>query len=193
MKVIDTQIQEVKIIEPQIFKDGRGYFYESFNQQKFSELVHQNVNFVQDNESCSSKFTVRGMHWQMPPFAQSKLVRCTHGSLIDVALDIRKGSPTYLQFVKCILTPENKRQLWIPRGFAHGFIALEDDTVLQYKCDNFYDKASEASVSYKSVPFFVDNESIHKYNLSEKDIKAPTVEQADINHTLFNYIDNLYE
>lgn len=193
MNIINTDIPEVKIIEPQIFRDGRGYFYESFNQKKFSELVCPGINFVQDNESCSCKNTVRGMHWQMPPFAQSKLVRCTRGSLIDVALDIRKGSPTYMQYVKCILTEENKRQFWIPRGFAHGFIALEDNTVLQYKCDNFYNKASEASISYNAVEFFVDNAKIREYNLSEKDKNAPSLEEAEVNNTMFNYTDKLYE
>lgn len=193
MKVINTEIPEVKIIEPQIFRDGRGYFYESFNQEKFSELVCPGIKFVQDNESCSCRDTVRGMHWQMPPFAQSKLVRCTRGSLIDVALDIRNGSPTYMQYVKCLLNTENKRQFWIPRGFAHGFIALEDDTILQYKCDNLYNKDSEASISYKTVDFFVDNSEIREYNLSEKDKNAPLLEEAQLNNTMFNYTDNLYE
>lgn len=190
MKVINMEIPEVKLIEPMVFKDNRGYFYESFNQQEFEEKVIC-TKFVQDNESCSSVNTLRGLHWQRPPYAQSKLVRCTHGALIDFALDIRVGSPTFMRYVKVLLTPENKKQFFIPRGFAHGFVALENNTILQYKCDNLYNKESEASLSYKSITELNKEESF-EYNISDKDMKAPSLEEAINLGILFNYNENLY-
>ena len=191
MKVIDTEIPEVKIIEPVVYKDNRGYFYESFNNKEFTEKVFS-VNFMQDNESCSSANTLRGMHWQKPPYAQSKLVRCTHGALIDFAIDIRVGSPTFMKYVKILLTPENKKQFFIPRGFAHGFISLEDNTVLQYKCDNLYNKESEGALTYKIIPELNKKDETFEYNISDKDMNAPSLEEAIKNGSLFKYNDNLY-
>ena len=191
MKVIDTEIPEVKIIEPVVYKDNRGYFYESFNNKEFTEKVFS-VIFIQDNESCSSANTLRGMHWQKPPYAQSKLVRCTHGALIDFAIDIRVGSPTFMKYVKILLTPENKKQFFIPRGFAHGFISLEDNTILQYKCDNLYNKESEGALTYKIIPELNKKDEMFEYNISDKDMNAPSLEEAIKNGSLFKYNDNLY-
>ena len=137
MKVIKTKIERVVIIEPKVFKDSRGYFFESFSQKDFEEQVCK-INFVQDNESMSSYGVMRGLHFQRPPYTQSKLVRCVKGRVLDVAVDIRKGSPTYGQHVAVELTEDNHRQFFIPRGFAHGFAVLSDIAVFQYKCDNFY-------------------------------------------------------
>ena len=191
MKVIDTEIPEVKIIEPVVYKDNRGYFYESFNNKEFTEKVFS-VIFIQDNESCSSANTLRGMHWQKPPYAQSKLVRCTHGALIDFAIDIRVGSPTFMKYVKILLTPENKKQFFIPRGFAHVFISLEDNTILQYKCDNLYNKESEGALTYKIIPELNKKDEMFEYNISDKDMNAPSLEEAIKNGSLFKYNDNLY-
>ena len=137
MDVIKTAIDGVVIIEPRVFKDARGYFFESFSQREFEEKVHK-INFVQDNESMSSYGVMRGLHFQRPPFTQSKLVRCVKGAVLDVAVDIRKGSPTYGQHVAVELSEENHRQFFVPRGFAHGFAVLSETAVFQYKCDNFY-------------------------------------------------------
>ena len=137
MNVINTDIEGVVIIEPNVFEDSRGYFFESFSQREFNEKV-ANINFVQDNESKSSYGVIRGLHFQNPPYAQSKLVRCVRGKVLDVALDIREGSPTYGKHVAVELTEDNHRQLFIPKGFAHGFAVLSDEAVFQYKCDEFY-------------------------------------------------------
>ena len=141
MQVIDTILEGVKIIVPKVFLDDRGYFFESFNDKEFREKVC-NTTFVQDNQSKSCRGTLRGLHWQAPPFAQSKLVRVTKGAVIDVAVDVRVGSPTFGNHVAVELTDENNLQLFIPRGFAHGFIALTDNVIFQYKCDNLYNKES---------------------------------------------------
>lgn len=143
MEVIKTAIEGVVIIEPKIFKDVRGYFFESFSQREFDEKVAipqygKPIQFVQDNESMSSYGVMRGLHFQYPPFTQSKLVRCVKGVVLDVAVDIRKGSPTYGQHVKVELTEDNHRQFFVPRGFAHGFAVLSEIAIFQYKCDNFY-------------------------------------------------------
>ena len=135
MEVIKTDIEGVVIIEPRVLKDARGYFFESFSQREFEEKVRK-INFVQDNESMSRYGVMRGLHFQRPPFAQSKLVRCVKGAVLDVAVDIRKGSPTYGQHVAVKLTEDNHRQFFIPRGFAHGFTVLSDVADFQYKCDN---------------------------------------------------------
>ena len=137
MEVIKTGIEGVVVIEPRIFKDERGYFFESFSQREFNEKVMP-VNFVQDNESMSSYGVMRGLHFQQMPYTQSKLVRCVKGAVLDVAVDIRKGSPTYGQHVAVELTEENHLQFFIPRGFAHGFAVLSETAVFQYKCDKFY-------------------------------------------------------
>ncbi len=145
---IDTSIQDVKIFEPRLFHDNRGYFFESFNQQGFQEAVGEPIVFVQDNESISSKNVLRGLHFQSPPFAQGKLVRVTSGRVLDVAVDIRKSSKTYGQHVAVELSAENKRQLWIPAGFAHGFLALEDNTQFLYKCTAYYSPQHENTLLY---------------------------------------------
>ena len=145
MQTIKTDIEGVFILKPQIFNDERGYFFESFSQREFEEKVCKTI-FVQDNESKSSYGVVRGLHFQKPPFAQSKLVRVIKGAVLDIAVDIRKDSPTYGKHVAVELTEENKLQLFIPRGFAHGFSVLSNEAIFQYKCDNFYNKESEGSI-----------------------------------------------
>src|SRR5699024_2011483 len=142
MKIIETAIEDVVIIEPRLFKDERGYFFESFSQREFEEKIRK-ISFVQDNESKSSYGVLRGLHFQKPPYAQSKLVRVIKGAVLDVAVDIRKGSPTFGKHVAVKLTEENHLQLFIPRGFAHGFSVLSQEVIFQYKCDNFYAPQSE--------------------------------------------------
>ena len=137
MKIIETAIEDVVIIEPRLFKDERGYFFESFSQREFEEKIRK-ISFVQDNESKSSYGVLRGLHFQKPPYAQSKLVRVIKGAVLDVAVDIRKGSPTFGKHVAVELTGENHRQFFIPRGFAHGFAVLSDEVLFQYKCDHYY-------------------------------------------------------
>lgn len=146
MEVIKTTIDGVVIIEPRIFEDSRGYFFESFSQREFDEKVRP-ITFVQDNESKSSYGVMRGLHFQRPPFTQSKLVRCVKGAVLDVAVDIRKGSPTYGQHVAVELTEDNHRQLFIPKGFAHGFAVLSEIAVFQYKCDEFYHPEADGGIS----------------------------------------------
>ncbi len=148
MKVIKTAINGVVIIEPKVFKDARGYFFESFSQREFEEEVRK-INFVQDNESMSSYGVMRGLHFQRPPFTQSKLVRCVKGKVLDVAVDIRKGSPTYGQHVAVELSEDNYRQFFVPRGFAHGFAVLSETAIFQYKCDNFYVPTADGGISIK--------------------------------------------
>ncbi|MDE6301293.1 MAG: dTDP-4-dehydrorhamnose 3,5-epimerase [Muribaculaceae bacterium] len=145
MNIIKTHIAGVLILEPRIFKDSRGYFYESYNKKEFDRMVGT-TDFVQDNISCSRRGVMRGLHFQRPPHAQAKLVRCMEGAVLDVALDIRVGSPTYGQYVSCLLTGDNFRQFFIPRGFAHGFVVLSDKAVFQYKCDNFYAPDAEGGI-----------------------------------------------
>lgn len=146
MEVVNTKIKGVYIIEPRIFEDPRGYFFESFSQREFDEKIGK-ITFVQDNESKSSYGVMRGLHFQRPPFSQSKLVRCVKGAVLDVAVDIRKGSPTYGQHVAVELTEENHRQLFIPKGFAHGFAVLSETAVFQYKCDEFYHPEADGGIS----------------------------------------------
>lgn len=172
MKVIDTAIPEVKIIEPSIFVDERGWFTESWNQQTFNSLV-ADVNFVQDNHSVSAKGVLRGLHYQLDPFAQGKLVRVVKGSAFDVAVDIRPDSATYGQHVSVTLSGENKRMLWIPEGFAHGFLALEDDTHFLYKTTNGYSKTSERSLHWDSKDLAIDWPLRDALIVTEKDGLAP--------------------
>ena len=173
MKVIKTDIEGVVIIEPKVFFDDRGYFYESFSQKEFNEKV-QPVNFVQDNQSMSSYGVVRGLHFQKPPYTQAKLVRCTKGMVLDVAVDIRKDSPTFGKYVAVVLSEDNHRQLFIPRGFAHGFSVLSDVAIFQYKCDNFYNKDSDCGISLLDESINIDWR-INKENMiiSEKDLNYP--------------------
>ena len=189
MEVIKTAIEGVVIIEPRIFKDARGYFFESFSQKEFNEKVMP-INFVQDNESMSSYGVMRGLHYQKMPYTQSKLVRCVKGAVLDVAVDIRKGSPTFGQHVAVELTEENYRQMFIPRGFAHGFAVLSETAIFQYKCDNFYAPQADAGIQLMDEELGIDwriptAEAI----LSEKDLKHPCLKDAvldfDINQRLY--------
>ena len=191
MQVIDTILEGVKIIMPKVFFDDRGYFFESFNDKEFRENVCD-TTFVQDNQSKSCKGTLRGLHWQAPPFAQSKLVRVTKGAVIDVAVDIRVGSPTFGKHVAVELTDENNLQLFIPRGFAHGFIALTDNVVFQYKCDNLYNKESERAVRWDSINWDLEKYSIETPLLSDKDKVHKLLSEINKNE-LFNINDKLYE
>ena len=173
MNVITTNIDGVVIIEPRVFEDARGYFFESFSQREFNEKVSP-VDFVQDNESKSSFGVIRGLHFQRPPYTQSKLVRCVKGVVLDVAVDIRKESPTYGQHVAVELTEDNHRQLFIPKGFAHGFAVLSDIAVFQYKCDEFYHPESEGGISLMDAGLAIDwRVPMDKAILSDKDKKHP--------------------
>ena len=173
MEIIKTNIEGVVIIEPRIFKDDRCYFFESFSQREFEEKVCK-TTFVQDNESKSSYGVLRGLHFQKPPFAQSKLVRVIKGAVLDVAVDIRKGSPTFGQYVSVELTGENHRQFFIPRGFAHGFSVLSEEVIFQYKCDNFYSPQSEGAIAWNDPDLNIDwRIPAEKVVLSEKDSKHP--------------------
>lgn len=189
MEVIRTEIDGVVIIEPRVFADSRGYFFESFSQREFDEKVRR-IDFVQDNESMSSYGVMRGLHFQCPPYAQSKLVRCVKGRVLDVAVDIRKGSPTYGKHVAVELSEENHRQLFIPRGFAHGFSVLSETAVFQYKCDNFYAPQAEGGISIKDESLGIDWKiPAEKAILSEKDTKHGLLKDFD---SPFDYNVNLY-
>lgn len=189
MNVIKTAIDGVVIIEPRLFKDDRGYFFESFSERDFNAQV-RTVRFVQDNESKSSYGVLRGLHFQKPPFAQSKLVRVVKGAVLDVAVDIRKGSPTFGQHVAVELTEENHRQFFIPRGFAHGFSVLTDEVIFQYKCDNFYAPQSEGAIAWDDPALGIDWKiPAEKVILSEKDKHHPLLKDAD---WLFSYGKELY-
>ena len=171
MNVIDTELEGVKIIEPTIFKDARGYFFESFSQKEFNEKVAP-ITFVQDNESKSTYGVIRGLHYQKPPYAQSKLVRCVRGKVLDVAVDIRKGSPTYGKHVAVELSEDNHRQLFIPKGFAHGFAVLSDEAVFQYKCDEFYHPEVADGISVIDETLGIDWKIKDKINVLDRDIKG---------------------
>lgn len=190
MEVIKTEIEGVVIIEPRIFKDSRGYFFESYSKREFDEKVRP-VNFVQDNESCSSYGVMRGLHFQRPPFAQSKLVRCVKGRVLDVAVDIRKGSPTYGHHVGVELTEDNHRQFFIPRGFAHGFAVLSDIAVFQYKCDNYYHPEADGGISIQDSSLGIDwMIDPAKAILSEKDLRHAVLADFD---SPFDYTADLYQ
>lgn len=189
MEVIKTEIDGVVIIEPRIFKDERGYFYESFSQREFEEKVCK-TTFVQDNQSKSSYGVLRGLHFQKPPHCQSKLVRCIKGAVLDVAVDIRKGSPTFGKYVAVELTEDNHRQFFVPRGFAHGFAVLSEEAVFQYKCDNFYNKESEGAVAWNDPELAIDwRIPADKVLLSEKDRLNKNIADADF---LFDFNESLY-
>ncbi len=189
MEVIKTDIEGVVIIEPRIFHDDRGYFYESFSQREFEEKVCK-TTFVQDNQSKSSYGVLRGLHFQKPPYCQSKLVRCIKGAVLDVAVDIRKGSPTFGKYVAVELTEDNHRQFFVPRGFAHGFAVLSEEAVFQYKCDNFYNKASEGAVAWNDDTLAIDWKiDLSKVLLSDKDKLNKTIAEADF---LFDYNTDYY-
>ncbi len=190
MNVIKTEIEGVVIIEPRVFSDNRGYFFEAYSQRDFDQLVRP-IRFIQDNESRSQKGVLRGLHYQKWPFAQSKLVRVIKGEVLDVAVDIRKGSPTYGKHVSCLLTGENKRQFFIPRGFAHGFSVLSEDAVFQYKCDNFYHPESEGAIAWDDPALGIDwGLKPDEVILSDKDKHHPLLAEADIP---FEYTIDLYQ
>lgn len=171
MEVIQTELDGVVIIEPRMFKDARGYFFESYSQKEFDEKVRP-IRFVQDNESMSSYGVMRGLHYQKMPYTQSKLVRCVKGAVLDVAVDIRKGSPTFGKHVAVELTEDNHRMLFVPRGFAHGFAVLSETAVFQYKCDNFYHPEADAGINIKDESLGIDwRIPVADAILSEKDLK----------------------
>lgn len=173
MNVIKTDIDGLVIIEPRVFGDSRGYFFESFSERDFKREV-ADVDFVQDNESKSSYGVVRGLHFQRPPYAQAKLVRVVKGKVLDVAVDLRKGSPTFGHHVAVELSEDNHRQMFIPRGFAHGFSVLSDEVIFQYKCDNFYAPQSEGAVAWDDPDLGIDwRIPADKALLSDKDMKHP--------------------
>ena len=179
MNIIKTEIEGVVIIEPRIFTDTRGYFFESFSERDFCKEVRE-IKFVQDNESKSSYGVMRGLHFQRPPFTQSKLVRVIKGAVLDVAVDIRKGSPTYGKHVAVELTEDNHRQFFVPRGFAHGFAVLSDEAIFQYKCDNFYAPEADGGISILDSSLGIDwRISMDKAILSEKDTKHPLLKDFD--------------
>lgn len=179
MKIIPTKIEGVVIIEPRLFQDDRGYFFEPYSEKDFNREVRE-IHFVQDNESKSSYGVMRGLHFQRPPFTQSKLVRCVKGAVLDVAVDIRKGSPTYGQHVAVELTEDNHRQFFIPRGFAHGFAVLSPEAVFQYKCDNFYHPEADGGISILDSSLGIDWRIPTDHAiLSEKDTRHPLLKDFD--------------
>ena len=189
MKIIETAIEDVVIIETRLFKDERGYFFESFSQREFEEKIRK-ISFVQDNESKSSYGVLRGLHFQKPPYAQSKLVRVIKGAVLDVAVDIRKGSPTFGKHVAVKLTEENHLQLFIPRGFAHGFSVLSQEVIFQYKCDNFYAPQSEGALAWDDSDLNINwRIPTNQIILSEKDKHHEKLKDAS---WLFDYNTNLY-
>ena len=179
MEVIKTAIEGLLIIKPRVFEDARGYFFESFSQREFDEKVAP-IHFVQDNESTSSYGVMRGLHFQRPPYTQSKLVRCVKGAVLDVAVDIRKGSPTYGQHVAIELSEENRLQFFIPHGFAHGFSVITETAVFQYKCDNFYAPQADDGISILDQSLDIDwRIPVDRAILSEKDTKHPLLKDFD--------------
>lgn len=189
MKVIETPIKGALIIEPKVFNDARGYFFESFSQREFDSLVTpligHSVTFVQDNESMSTYGVMRGLHFQRPPFTQSKLLRCVRGAVLDVAVDIRKGSPTYGQHVAVELSEENKRQFFITKGFAHGFAVLSETAVFQYKCDEFYHPEADGGISILDSSLGIDwRIPVENALLSEKDTKHPLLADFETPFTI---------
>lgn len=189
MEIIKTEIDGVVILKPRVFTDSRGYFFESYSKKIFDALVRP-VNFVQDNESCSTKGVMRGLHFQRPPFTQSKLVRCVRGAVLDVAVDIRKGSPTYGHHVAVELTEENHLQFFVPRGFAHGFAVLSDTAVFQYKCDNYYHPEADGGISIRDNSLGIDWKTDPAAAiLSEKDLRSPVLVEFD---SPFDFTTDLY-
>ena len=181
MEIQNLGIDGPYLIKPNIFKDERAYFYESFNEREFKEKIGD-VRFVQDNESCSAYGVIRGMHFQRPPYEQAKLVRVVKGEVVDIVIDLRKKSPTYQKIWKVYLSEENKRQFFVPRGFAHGFLSLKDDTIFQYKCDNFYNKESEDAILWCDDPlamFGTEQINAEDINVSDKDRMNKCFDEID--------------
>lgn len=184
MEVIKTDIEGVFIIEPKVFGDDRGYFLESFNSREFAEKTGLSICFVQDNESKSRYGVLRGLHYQLPPYTQSKLVRVVKGRVVDVAVDIRKGSPTYGKYVTCELTEDNHRQFFVPKGMAHGFVVLSDYAIFQYKCDDFYHPESEGGIAWNDPDIAV------RWPISANDI---SLSERDKSHPVFKDFDSPFE
>ncbi len=185
MNFIRTEISDVVICEPTVHGDDRGYFVETFRADKLEEFLGYKIGFCQDNESKSSRGVLRGLHYQLPPFAQTKLVRVIQGRVLDVAVDIRKGSPTFGKHVAVELSSENKRQLLVPRGFAHAFVVLEDDTVFAYKVDNYYSPECDRGIAFNDEALGIDWQVAHsELNLSAKDLKQPKLNETN---DLFEY------
>jgi len=188
---IRANIPEIIIIEPKIFGDARGYFVETFRADKLEDFLGYKINFCQDNESKSSKGVLRGLHYQLPPASQTKLVRVTKGKVLDIAVDIRKGSPTFGQHVAVELSETNKRQLLIPRGFAHGFLTLEDDTIFAYKVDNYYSPECDRGIAFDdktiNINWLLEKEQLL---LSDKDTKQPNLDEAEVFEYGVNYYSN---
>lgn len=190
MNFIRTEIPDVVIVETEVHGDDRGYFIESYRQDKLEEFLGFKVNFIQDNESKSSKGVLRGLHYQLHPASQTKLVRVIQGSVLDIAVDIREGSPTFGKSVAIELNAINKQQLFIPRGFAHGFLVLEDDTIFAYKVDNYYSPKNDRGMAFDDPALNIDWKfAKENLNLSDKDTKQPLLKDAE----LFDYRTNLYE
>jgi dTDP-4-dehydrorhamnose 3,5-epimerase len=191
MNFTRTKIEDVVIIEPKVHGDDRGYFVETFRADKLEEFLGYKIKFVQDNESKSSKGVLRGLHYQLAPSAQTKLVRVIQGRVLDVAVDIRKGSPTFGQHVAVELTSENKKQLLVPRGFAHGFVVLEDNTIFAYKVDNYYSPQCDRGIAFDdqdlNIDWILDKSEL---NLSDKDKVQPKLKETN---DIFDYGINLYE
>lgn len=190
MKFTRTEIPDVVICEPQVFGDDRGYFTETFREDKLEEFIGYKINFCQDNESKSTFGVLRGLHYQLAPHAQTKLVRVITGKVLDVAVDIREGSPTFGQHVSVELTGENKKQLLVPRGFAHGFVVLSEEATFAYKVDNYYSPECDRGIAFDATKLNIDwGLPSDKMKLSEKDTKQPDFEKA----AYFNFSENLYE
>ncbi len=189
MEVIKTKLDGVFILKPRLFEDERGYFFESYSQREFDEKIRP-IRFVQDNESMSSYGVMRGLHYQRMPYTQSKLLRCVRGAVLDVAVDIRRGSPTFGQHVAAELTEENKLMFFVPRGFAHGFSVLSETAVFQYKCDNFYHPEADAGISLMDESLGIDwRIPIEKAILSQKDLRHPALKDSALD---FDINDKLY-
>jgi len=189
MEITKTKLEGVFIIEPKIFGDDRGYFTETFRQDLLEKKIGHSLHFVQDNESKSSLGVFRGLHYQLPPFSQTKLVRVIQGSVLDVAVDIRKGSPTFGEHIVVELSEENKKQLFVPRGFAHGFVVTSEVAIFSYKVDNYYSPEHDRGIIYNDADLAIDwSLDTGKLLLSEKDSKQPKFKDAD----LFDYSQNLY-
>ena len=181
MEIISTKIEDVKIIKPDVYGDSRGYFFESYNKAKYESFLIKN-NWIQDNESTSKINTLRGLHYQIPPYTQAKIVRVIKGKVLDVAVDIRTDSPSFGQYVSIILSGENKYQFYIPRGFAHGFFTMEDDTIFAYKCDNKYEKTAERGILFNDETLNIKwpYTQLEDYIISEKDLNNSTFKNAEL-------------
>lgn len=194
MEFFKQSIPDVVLIKPKVHGDHRGYFVETFRQDKFEEALGYQVNFCQDNESKSTKGVLRGLHFQLPPFAQSKLVRVIEGEVLDVAVDIRQGSPTFGQHVAVRLTGENKHQLFIPRGFAHGFVVLSESAIFSYKVDNYYSPECDRGLAFNDPALGIEwGLPLDQLKLSEKDLKQPGLVDINDECSMFNFEISLYD